>query len=71
VKSSAHATNGYYDALARAEQRARTAEQRLAAIEQLLAAGRPDDEIRAAGHAGTSLRRRLLRVVSQTISVTR
>jgi hypothetical protein len=71
VKSSAHATKGYYDALAHAEHRARAAEQRLARIEQMLAAGRPDDEIRTALHATTSLRRRLFRVVSQTISVTR
>jgi hypothetical protein len=71
VKSSAYATNGYYDALARAEHRARAAEQRLARIEQMLAAGRPDDEIRSALHATTSLRRRLLRVVSQTTSITR
>jgi hypothetical protein len=71
VKSSARATSGYYDALAQAEQRARAAEERLAGIEQMLASGRPRDEIRAALVPSSSLRRRLLRVVSQTISLTR
>jgi hypothetical protein len=71
VKSSAHATRGYYDALAQAEQRALAAEQRLATIERMLSAGRPDHEIRTALDATTSLRRRLLRVVSQTTSLTR
>ena len=71
VKSSAHATSGYYDALARAEQRARSAERRLATIEQMLTTARPDEELHAALATARSWRKRFLRVVAQTISLTR
>jgi hypothetical protein len=59
MKSSAYATRGYYDALAQAEHRARSAEERLATIERMLGDGRPDDEIRAVLRPARSLRQRL------------
>jgi hypothetical protein len=71
VKSGTYATSSYYDALARAEHRARSAEQRLAAIERMLTARRSDDEILATVNSKRSLRRRLVRAASQTISLTR
>jgi hypothetical protein len=67
VKSSAHATRGYYDALAQAEQRARSAEQRLATLEQLVA----DGALAAVPPRSGSRRRRFLRVVAQTNSLPR
>jgi hypothetical protein len=62
MKSSAYATSGYFDALAQAEHRAQSAEERLAAIERMLAAGNSNGEILAVLDSRRSLPARLLRV---------
>jgi hypothetical protein len=71
VKSSKAATRSYFDALAAAERRACSAEERLAAIERMLVARRPDAEILAALDSKASLPRRLMRVASHTVPLAR